>query len=132
MSSPAGLPKGPQWPLILALADPPILFSALQTVTLAGPRSTETDREFAPTTTDPAARRQRVQSKSSATNGTTSARNCLEAHPNARAIASDVNRIIAFSQRNPLGPCPIDVESPTASSFLTSPDRRSRATGSES
>ena len=96
MSSPAGLPKGPHWPLILALADPPILFSALQTVTLAGPRSTETDREFAPTTTNPAARRQRVQSKSSATNGTTSARNA-SCSPSA-TLSGDAHR-----RREPYG-----------------------------
>jgi hypothetical protein len=118
MTSSAVTPKRPRWPLILALTVPPIIIGALLTTALAGPRSSETDlwvgaTDYGPTSKAPAGAVQIIHAALHDIGA-----QCLKTPPDLRAIASDVDLIIAFSQRYPVGRFPIDDETATASSLL--------------
>lgn len=118
MSSTPVPPRRPRWPLTIALTVPPVLIGGLVTVALAGPRSTEADlwvgaADYGPTSEASASAVQVVHDALHDI-GT----QCLETHPDVRTIASDVDLIIAFSQRYPVGRFPIDDETATASSLL--------------
>lgn len=118
MSSRASPPKRPRWPLIVALTVPPVLLGALLTTALAGPSSSEGDlwvgaTDYGPTSEAPATAVQVIHDALHDIGA-----QCLKTRPDLRAIASDVDLIIAFSQRYPVGRFPIDDETATASSLL--------------
>lgn len=113
-------PAGSRWPLIAAITIPPIIIGALlASAVLPGNRPAEPGdlwvgaTEYGPTSTAPPADVQAVHDALHDI-GT----QCLTTNPNLEAIATDVDRIIAFAQRYPVGRFPIDDETATASSLL--------------
>jgi hypothetical protein len=108
--------RGPLWPLILALAVPPVVLGILLSVITSG-----NDPEdlwvgatgFGPTSTAPA---EDIQAVHNALHDI--GEQCLTPTPDMSTIAADVGLITAFAQQYPVGRFPIDDETATASSFL--------------
>lgn len=110
--------KRPRWPVIAAITGPPVIFAALLTTALAGVGSNESDlwvgaTDFGPTSEAPAGAVDVIHDALHLIGA-----QCLKSHPDLRAIASDVDLIVAFSQKYPVGRFPIDDETATASSLL--------------
>ena len=118
MSATVVPPKRPRWPLIAAIAVPPVLIGALLIAALTGTSSRESDlwfgaTDYGPTSTAPATAVQVIHEALHDIGA-----QCLKTPPDPRAIASDVDLIIAFSEQYPVGRFPIDDETATASSLL--------------
>ena len=110
--------ENPRWPLIVALLAPPAIIGAVLVSTFS---SGEVMREdmwvgattFGPTSTAPP---DAVQAVHDALHdiGT----KCRAARPDFAAITADVDSIVAFAERYPIGRFPIDDETATAASLL--------------
>lgn len=111
-----------RWPLILALTVPPMVISgALLAPALLTDNRPETEPEdlwvgaieYGPTSTAPLAEVEAVHDALHEIGEL-----CAASDPDLAAIALDIDRIISFSQRYPVGRFPIDDETATASSLL--------------
>ena len=110
--------RRPHWPLIVAITVPPIAFAVILAVMVSSPAPTSEDMwvggtAYGPTSTAPTADVQVIHNALHDIGA-----QCLEATPNLGIIESDVDLIIAFSARYPVGRFPIDDETATASSLL--------------
>lgn len=118
MNSTPSHPKRPRWPLMAAILAPPIVFGAILLPTLLTSSPSPQDMwvgatGYGPTSTAPAADVQVIHNALHDIGA-----QCLEGNPDLGIIASDVDLIIAFSQRYPVGRFPIDDETATAPSLL--------------
>lgn len=112
------LSKKPRWPLIVALLAPPAMIGAMLVSTFRNGEVTPEDMwvgatTFGPTSTAPT---DAVQAIHDALHdiGT----ECRAARPDFGAITADVDSIIAFAERYPIGRFPIDDETATVASLL--------------
>lgn len=123
MSSTTRKPLLPRWPLIVAILAPPIIIGAILLSTLFSsglPSSAPTPEDmwvgassYGPTSTAPPADVQVIHTALHDIGA-----QCLKANPDLDIIDSDVDLIIAFAIRFPVGRFPIDDETATASSLL--------------
>lgn len=114
----APLPRRPRWPVILAIVAPPVALAAVLMPALSSPGPAAQDlwvgaSPFGPTSTAPAGEVMVVHEALHDIGA-----QCLATDPDLGVIAADVDRIIEFSQRYPVGRFPIDDETATASSLL--------------
>ena len=108
--------KAPLWPLILALAVPPVVFGILLSVVTSGSEPEDLwvgATEYGPTSTAPAAE---VQAVHNALHDI--GEECLTPAPDMSTISADVGLITAFARQYPVGRFPIDDETATAFSLL--------------
>lgn len=111
----------PVWPVIAAIAVPPIAVAAVIFVALATANDTADRGEDlwvgvgnpGPTSSAPSAEVEAIHADLHDIG-----ERCRGFSPDAIAIRSDIDRILAFAARYPIGRFPIDDETATASSLL--------------
>ncbi|MFM9877671.1 MAG: hypothetical protein ACKVOG_07460 [Rhodoglobus sp.] len=118
MNPPSAQAKRPRWPLAAAILAPPIVVGLIVVFNLvtSGPAPQDMwvgASDYGPTSTASTADVQVIHSALHNIGA-----QCLETNPNLSTISADVDLILAFAHRYPVGRFPIDDETATASSLL--------------
>lgn len=111
-------PAAGGWPLIAAIAVPPMAFAVILALMLDDPPPTAQNLWVGATTFGPTSTASSTDVEVVHNALHDIGAHCLKSDPDLGVIASDVDLIIAFSRRYPVGRFPIDDETATASSLL--------------